>query len=201
MVTPEYYPGKGFPVKGEIVQMMPSRSTPNSDRTDLGHVDVRAFGTFVFHAIGIIETPYDDPEGMPIQPGKSTGARGRVRVFPDYAAGLKDLEGFSRIYLIYLFHRCSGWSHEVVPFLDDQPHGVFATRAPRRPNPIGLSTVRLLSVHDAILDIEGVDMLNGTPLLDIKPYISSVDSFEGERYGWFPENPDLGRARSDRRFL
>ncbi|MDD1717432.1 MAG: tRNA (N6-threonylcarbamoyladenosine(37)-N6)-methyltransferase TrmO [Methanoregulaceae archaeon] len=165
----------------------------NAKKTDLGR--------FAWRQIGVIRTPFTDPEGMPIQPCGAEGIGGIVEVYPEYAAGLKDIEGFSRIHLIYYFHRCFGWSAELVPFLDNQARGVFATRAPRRPNPIGLSSVRLVAREGDSLVVEGVDMLDGTPLIDIKPYIPAFDSYPGERCGWFPEDSDISMARSDGRFL
>lgn len=151
--------------------------------------------------IGVIHTPFRDPAGMPIQPSAAEGVRGTVELYPDYVAGLKDLNGFSRIILIYHFHRCRGWSSELVPFLDMHPRGVFSTRAPRRPNPIGISIVGLIGVEGNILTIEGADMLDKTPLLDIKPYITEFDAYCGEKTGWFPENIDLRNTRSDGRFI
>ena len=112
------------------------------------------------------------------------GIRGQVDVLPEYEAGLRDLEGFSHIFLIYAFHQAGAPRLEVVPFLDDEVRGVFATRAPTRPNPLGLSVVRLVSREGAVLYIEDVDILDGTPLLDIKPYVSRFDSREGTRDGW-----------------
>jgi tRNA-Thr(GGU) m(6)t(6)A37 methyltransferase TsaA len=110
--------------------------------------------------------------------------QGRVEVFPEFTAGLKDLDGFSHIMLLYHFHRTEGFSLTVTPFMDSQPRGLFATRAPRRPNPIGLSVVRLLRCEGNILHIENVDILDGTPLLDIKPYVPEFDQHPAERIGW-----------------
>ena len=153
-----------------------------------------------YKPIGVIHTPFRDLAGMPIQPRAAEGITGTVEVYPEYAAGLKDLDGFSRIILIYHFHQCTGWSATPVPFLDNHPRGVFSTRAPRRPNPIGISIVGLIDREENILTIEGVDMLDETPLLDIKPYIPEFDAFCGGKTGWFPEHPDLRNARSDGRF-
>jgi tRNA-Thr(GGU) m(6)t(6)A37 methyltransferase TsaA len=113
---------------------------------------------------------------MPIQPAGACGVRGTVEVFPEFCGGLDDLGGFSRIILVYFFHRSHGYALRVVPFLDDRERGVFATRAPRRPNPIGLSVVRLVAVQGCRLVIEDVDVLDGTPVLDIKPYVPSIDA-------------------------
>jgi tRNA-Thr(GGU) m(6)t(6)A37 methyltransferase TsaA len=122
---------------------------------------------------------------MPIQPGGAAGVRGTILIDEQFRDGLRDLPGFSRIILIYAFHLSQGYELEVIPFLDTVPHGIFATRAPRRPNAIGLSIVRLISVHDGELVIEGVDVLDGTPLLDIKPYVPEFDCHPDEKSGWF----------------
>jgi len=134
--------------------------------------------------IGVIHTPFTDKQQTPIQPTRSQ-AVGQVEVFPEFADGLQDLEGFSHIILLYVFHQSDGYTLQVKPFLDDQLRGLFATRYPCRPNPIGLSVVRLLARQDNILDIEGVDVLDGTPLLDIKPYVPDFDVRNGTRTGWY----------------
>jgi tRNA (adenine37-N6)-methyltransferase len=156
---------------------------------------------FSYRPIGIIRSPYTDPAGMPVQPGGARGVAGRVEVFEEYRAGLADLDGFSRIILLYPFHRSGGYSLVVTPFLDTRPRGLFATRAPRRPNAIGLSIVRLTGVRDGELAIGDVDILDGTPLLDIKPYVPAFDSYPDERSGWL-EGCDqrVTSARSDGRF-
>lgn len=136
------------------------------------------------HPIGIIHSPCTDKSQTPIQASHSQ-LKGTVEIHPQYAQGLQDLEGLSHIILLYAFHESSGYSLIVKPFLDDQLHGLFATRYPDRPNPIGLSIVRLLERRDNILDIEGVDMLDGTPLLDIKPYVPEFDIRTGTRNGWY----------------
>ncbi len=135
-------------------------------------------------SIGEIHSPFNDKRGTPIQPSRST-ARGQVEVYPAYADGLRDLEGFSHIILLYVFHRSEDYTLRVKPFLDDQEHGLFATRYPSRPNPIGISVVRLLAVHYNVLEIESVDVLDGTPLLDIKPYVPDFDVQTGVRTGWY----------------
>ena len=134
--------------------------------------------------IGIIHTPFTDKAQVPIQASRSA-ATGFVEVYPDYAEGLQDLDGFSHIILLYVFHEFTDWSLLVKPFLDDQLRGLFATRFPARPNPIGLSVVTLISRNDNILQVEGLDMLDGTPLLDIKPYVSDFDVRTGTRSGWY----------------
>ncbi|ACL17758.1 tRNA (N6-threonylcarbamoyladenosine(37)-N6)-methyltransferase TrmO [Methanosphaerula palustris] len=155
----------------------------------------------IFRPIGVIWSPFNDPVGMPIQPGGARGVRGEVEVDPAFAGGLVDLHEFSRIILLYAFHRSEGYRLRVVPFLDTCEHGVFATRAPRRPNPIGLSVVRLVGVDDCRLLIEDVDILDGTPLLDIKPYVSSFDAFPDEKTGWFGRTrQEIHEVRSDCRF-
>ena len=134
--------------------------------------------------IGIIHTPFTDPAGMPIQPAGAQGVEGRVEVFEEYSAGLKDLDGFSHIVLLYIFHRSRGFRLQVVPFMDTEPRGLFATRAPKRPNPVGLSVVRLDRIEGGTLHILNVDMLDGTPLIDIKPYVPEFDSHTHVRTGW-----------------
>ena len=138
--------------------------------------------------IGVIHTPFTDKAQTPIQPTRSQ-AMGRVEVDLEFSAGLQDLEGLSHVILLYVFHRSVGYSLQVKPFLDDQVHGLFATRYPARPNPIGLSVVRLLARHDNQLEIEGVDMLDGTPLLDIKPYVPEFDVRTETRTGWYEKRP------------
>jgi len=151
--------------------------------------------------IGIIHTPYTGPQDMPVQPGGAAGTRSTVVLYPEYRVGLADLEGFSHIYLIYRFHLSSGYRLVVHPFLDDRPHGVFATRAPRRPNPIGLSIVRLLSVDGNRLTVGGADVVDGTPLLDIKPYIEPFDRVEQPVNGWMTASlEEIGKRKSDGRF-
>ena len=154
-----------------------------------------------YQPIGIIHTPFHDPAGMPIQPVGGEEITGTIEVFSDFAAGLKDIEGFTRIILVYHFHRSTASRLEVVPFLDTRPHGVFATRAPGRPNPIGFSIVQLLKREGSCLLVSGIDILDGTPLLDIKPYVPLCDAFTNGRTGWFPKAPSrVNHARSDDRF-
>jgi tRNA (adenine37-N6)-methyltransferase len=154
-----------------------------------------------FSYIGTIRSPHTTIAGMPVQGSGAAGLTGRVEMRPDLVDGLKDLEGFSHIILIYHLHRVEGYSLEVVPFLDDAPHGIFATRSPKRPNAIGLSVVRLLSVQGSSFRFANPDMLDGTPLLDIKPYVAAFDRVEPEREGWFAGRTDLSATlRSDDRF-
>jgi tRNA-Thr(GGU) m(6)t(6)A37 methyltransferase TsaA len=152
--------------------------------------------------IGVIRTPFIDLEGMPIQPAGADGVKGTVEVEPHLAEGLKDLDGFSHIILLYAFHRSVGYAKVVVPFMDSEPRGVFATRAPRRPNPIGLSVVKLLSVDGCLLHVENIDVLDGTPLLDIKPHVPGFTPGGPVRIGWLePTHETVSERRSDGRFL
>lgn len=154
-----------------------------------------------YQPIGIIHSPFCDIADMPIQPAGALGVAGTVEIRPELAAGLTDLEGFSHIILLYHLHRAGDAQLQVTPFLDARPHGVFATRAPRRPNPIGLSVVRLVAREGTRLHIENVDVLDGTPLLDIKPYVPEFDEHPAERVGWLEQARGAVRhRRSDRRF-
>ena len=154
-----------------------------------------------YRPIGVIHSTFTNIEGMPIQPPGAAGIRGTVEVFPEFAEGLKDLDGFSHIILLYHFHRVPGAKLVVIPFMDSQPHGVFATRAPKRPNPIGLSIVKLLSIEQNVLHIENVDILDGTPLLDIKPYVPEFDQPQANRVGWLEQSKGRVQSKkSDSRF-
>ncbi len=137
-----------------------------------------------YSPIGIVQSPYKTPEGVPLQPAGGRGVRAVVEVFPEYIEGLADLEGFSHIILLYHFHLAGKVSLTIKPFLDDAPHGVFATRAPVRPNPVGISVVRLDSLEDNKLYVRDIDIVDQTPLLDIKPYIPEVDSQNAVKLGW-----------------
>lgn len=153
--------------------------------------------------IGVIHSPFHDIAGMPIQPNGARGTRGTIEILAPYREGLADLDGFERVILIYAFHRCAGHSLTVRPFLDTTPRGIFATRSPRRPNAIGLSTVRLLAVDKACgtLAIGDVDVLDGTPLIDLKPYVPAFDSHPGSRCGWLETVAgNAETTRSDDRF-
>jgi tRNA-Thr(GGU) m(6)t(6)A37 methyltransferase TsaA len=157
--------------------------------------------TIEFQAIGVIHTPFKNPEGMPIQPAGAAGVKGTVEVFEQYRPGLKDLDGFSHIILLYYFHRSHGFNLYVVPFMDVEPRGLFATRAPKRPNPIGLSVVQLDEIEDGVLYIQNVDVLDGTPLLDIKPYVPEFDAQVEVRTGWLEKaRKTVSRRKSDERF-
>jgi len=156
--------------------------------------------TACFEPIGIIHTPFTTKEGMPIQPKFGEGIRGSIELYKEFEEGLLDLDGFSHLILIYHLHQSQGYQLEVTPFLDHLQHGVFATRAPRRPNAIGLSIVKLIEIKNNILIIENVDMLDQTPLLDIKPYIPLFDHYQEAKTGWLGAEPKEGKKFSDNRF-
>lgn len=137
-----------------------------------------------YEPIGIVHSPFKEPEGAPIQPSRAKGAAGTVEVFPEYAEGLCDLDGFSHIILLCHLHRTGSYRLKVVPFLDTQLRGLFATRAPSRPNPIGLSVVELVEIDGNTLAVRNVDFLEGTPVLDIKPYVGEFDDRANSRMGW-----------------
>jgi len=139
---------------------------------------------FEYRPIGVIRSPHTEPPKTPIQPVYAQGIAGRAEILPEFADALLDLEGFSHIILLYHFHCAKVVRLRVQPFLEDVEHGVFATRAPCRPNPIGTSLVRLVRREGAVLHLEDVDVLDGTPLLDIKPYVTRFDVREGVRCGW-----------------
>ncbi len=154
-----------------------------------------------FKPIGIIHTPFKEPVNVPIQPSAGKGIKGTVTVDERLTEGLQDLEGFSYIYLIYYLHLSQGYSLKVKPFLDDTPRGLFATRAPRRPNPIGLSIVKLIKVQGNVLHIEDIDIVDNTPLLDIKPYSPQFDHRNSKRCGWLRGKDEEAKKKlSDDRF-
>lgn len=154
-----------------------------------------------YRTIGVIHSPHQELTGMPIQPAAAVGIPGTVEVYPEFQEGLADLDGFSHIILLYHFHRSQGYRLRVVPFLDSQQRGLFATRSPQRPNPIGLSVVTLAGVNGNILQIANVDILDGTPLLDIKPFFPDFVEPDALRTGWLAtvvEN--LSSQKSDDRY-
>ena len=154
-----------------------------------------------YRPIGIIHSPYKTPEGTPIQPTHAQGPEAKVEVLPEYAEGLTDLAGFSHIYLIYHFHLSKKFSLMVKPFLDTEFHGLFSTRAPSRPNSIGLSIVRLTGIKENILRVKNIDVLDGTPLLDIKPYVPGFDICKVNKIGWMEKKiKNLAEAQDDGRF-
>jgi tRNA-Thr(GGU) m(6)t(6)A37 methyltransferase TsaA len=151
--------------------------------------------------IGMIYTPFDDIENMPVQPKGAKDVEGRISIHESYAEGLKDIEGFSHIYLIYPFHKAARTELIVTPFLDTVERGVFATRSPLRPNHIGLSIVRLIKREGTELIVKDVDILNETPLWDIKPYIEKFDAVADSTSGWLKATvEDISNKRSDKRF-
>lgn len=141
---------------------------------------------FVAEPIGYIRSPYRQTTDIPKGLGAKHEAEGSLEIRPEFRLGLTDIEGFSHLIVIWEFDRAEGFSLVGAPPSDDRPHGVFATRSPRRPNPIGLTVVELLSREGAVLRVRGVDMLDGTPILDIKPYLSNVPP-ERLRRGWLAE--------------
>lgn len=153
-----------------------------------------------YHPIGIVHSPYKYPEGTPVQPAASE-MNATIEIFPGYAEGLKDLDGFSHIYVLFHLHLAVSKSLMVIPFLDTEKHGVFSTRAPGRPNPIGISVVCLESISDNILYVKNIDILDGSPVLDIKPYIPRFDVFETYKNGWFDKvNHKIEDLSDDGRF-
>lgn len=157
-----------------------------------------------YKPIGIIRSPFKELEGMPIQPVGACGITGEIHIEKEYKEGLVDLEEFSHIILLYHFHLSNGYSLRVKPFLDEKKHGIFATRAPKRPNPIGISVVGLEKVEDNIIHISNVDIVDGTPLLDIKPYIPHFNCVNEEELcvGWFEDkHHEAANKKSDNRFI
>lgn len=160
--------------------------------------------TIEFKSIGTIHSPFKDLEGMPIQPVGANGIKGEIHLNQEYKDGLKDLDGFSHIILIYHLHLSKGHTLEVKPFLDTEKRGIFATRAPKRPNPIGMSVVHLEKIEGSTIFISNVDIVDGTPLIDIKPYVPHFDKNEDEEItiGWFEDKyHEAVNKKSDRRFL
>ena len=137
-----------------------------------------------YRPIGIIHSPFKSRRGTPIQPIGGTGIKAEVEIFPEFIEGLADLDGFSHIILLYHFHLSTAYQLKVKPFLDHALHGVFATRAPARPNPIGISVVRLMRIKQATLYVQDMDIVDQTPLLDIKPFVPEFDMRTVERVGW-----------------
>jgi len=155
-----------------------------------------------FEQIGTIFSSFKTREGMPIQSNGAKGMKGEIVINKELSVGLNDLIGFSHIILIYYFHKSEGFELETVPFLDTKKRGVFSTRAPKRPNSIGFSVVKLLEIKNNILYVENVDILNDTPLLDIKPYIPEFDNHKVEKKGWIENKIEkLSSIKSDNRFL
>lgn len=155
----------------------------------------------VYKPIGIIHSPFIEPGGTPVQPAGAKGIKGTVEIFPEYEKGLKDIEGFFHIILLYHFHLSKTASLVSKPFMDDTTHGIFAIRGPNRPNPIGISVVRLIQVKDNVLHVRDLDIVDRTPLLDIKPYVPKFDRAEATRIGWLEKNVNkLIETKDDGRF-
>ena len=152
--------------------------------------------------IGVINTPFNDLKGMPIQPSGALDIEGTLVIHPEYEQGLRDLEGFSHIILLYHFHQSTGYDLLVTPFLDTQKRGLFSTRAPRRPNSIGLSIVELTGRDKNRVFVRGIDVLNNTPLIDIKPYVPKFDVREVTATGWLEKaQKRAATLKSDERFI
>ncbi len=161
--------------------------------------EITGFNQIKFHAIGIIRTPFPEASGTPIQAAYGKDIEGQVLLNEDYAAALDDIEGFERLWLIYWMDRIGQYKPRVTPYRDTREHGLFATRSPSRPNPIGMSVVRLLRREGPVLHIADIDILDGTLLLDIKPYIPEFDAHPISKAGWF-DAPGVDRRAADGRF-
>jgi len=154
-----------------------------------------------YHPIGVIHSPFKDISGVPIQSTGAQGIKGTVEIVPQYSKGLEGIEGFSYIILLYHFHLSKGFSLKVMPFLSEGEQGIFATRAPKRPNPIGISIVKLIQVRGTTLYVEDVDIVDNTPLLDMKPYVPQFDVRDTEKIGWLTERvADVKQTKADNRF-
>jgi tRNA-Thr(GGU) m(6)t(6)A37 methyltransferase TsaA len=155
----------------------------------------------VYKPIGIIRSPFKTPKDIPIQSVAAEGVTGYIQIDKEYTEGLKDIDGFSHLILIYHFHLARNYSLLIKPFLDEELRGVFSTRAPSRPNPIGVSVVRIEKIEKSVLHILDVDIVDGTPLLDIKPFVPEFDERKVERIGWLTKNiHKLPSRRDDGRF-
>lgn len=154
-----------------------------------------------YRIIGIVRSPFSDPKGTPIQPAAAKGVEGVVEIFSEFVEGLKDVDGFSHLILLYHFHLAKSGGLQAKPFMDSTMRGIFAIRGPSRPNPIGLSIVRLKGVKGNLLYIQDVDIVDGTPLLDIKPYVPAFDVRPADRIGWLENKIEkLSNSRDDGRF-
>ena len=153
----------------------------------------------IFRPIGIVKTEFESKRGIPVQVVHGSDKTGRVEIYEQYVEGLKDLDDFSHIHLLYHFHNHKDYKLTVIPYLDTIPRGLFSTRAPKRPNGIGMSLVEVIKVRGNIIEFRGVDMINNTPLLDIKPYFPLIDTREGAKCGWF-DKLEKKNVISDNRF-
>ena len=157
--------------------------------------------TITYKPIGVVHSQFKEPKNVPIQAAASKQSEGTIEIYTQYDEGLRDLEGFSYIILLYHFHKVTVTHLTVKPFLDDQTHGIFATRAPARPNKIGLSVLKLTAVAGNILRVEELDLLDGTPVLDVKPFVPEFDCRQPTRIGWFSSKlHKLPNAKDDGRF-
>ncbi len=154
----------------------------------------------VFHPIGVIHSPFTQQQGTPIQSALAGETAGWIDVAPAYATALQDLREFERIWVIYHLDRTADFKPLVTPYLDTAEHGLFATRSPARPNPIGMSVLRLRAIAGTRIDVAGIDILDGTPLLDIKPYVPDFDAFRPSQAGWF-DRVGTRKAEADSRFV
>ncbi|RAO99486.1 hypothetical protein PW5551_03070 [Petrotoga sp. 9PW.55.5.1] len=155
-----------------------------------------------YHPIGIVHSPFKEPKGTPIQPTAALGIKATVEIYHEYEEGLQDLECFSHIIIIYHFHLSKHYNLKVKPYMDNNFHGVFATRSPSRPNPIGLSVVRLISIENNVLNVQNIEIIEGTPVLDIKPYIPEFTTNEKIKIGWLENNiHKLRQSKDDGRFI
>ncbi len=158
--------------------------------------------TIAYEPIGVVHSPFKRLDEMPVQPISAASGAGVVEILPQFAEGLCDLDGFSHLVLLYHFHEAPRRSLTVTPFLDAKPHGVFATRAPSRPNPIGFSIIKLMAIENNALRVEQLDVLDGTPVLDIKPHVPAFDCRPDARIGWFEQSKGLFSGKlSDKRFI
>lgn len=156
----------------------------------------------VFKPIGYFKSPFTGLEDMPIQPKGGSEIEGMIEVLPEYQQGLVDLDGFSHVIVLNYLHECKDFKMMVKPFLDNTPHGVFATRSPKRPNPIGLSIMKLIKVEEGKVYLKGIDVLDGTPVIDIKPYVADFDLCGADRFGWTEgRTENVDSHRSDDRFV
>ena len=156
----------------------------------------------IYKPIGIIRSPFKEPKGTPIQPSGANNVFGEIEIFQKYADGLKDLDGFSHIVVLYHLHLIQNFTLKATPFMDNQEHGVFSTRSPARPNPIGLSVLKLIAIEKNWLKIQNIDIVDGTPVLDIKPYVPHFDAVQVEKIGWLENNVHKQtQIKDDGRFI
>ena len=155
-----------------------------------------------YRPIGYFHSPFREIKGMPVQPIGAAEILGWVEMLPEFEEGLKDLEGFSHVHVLAHLHRINGYDLILKPFLDTETHGVFATRSPKRPNPISLSIMRLDKISENRIFLYGVDLLDGTPVLDIKPFVGDFDRCNADRFGWFTGKTEQAKSlKSDERFI